>query len=240
LLRRIQPFGRLSLTLQYLMLTGLPSRLHSVELRFKMRNSAIALAGLATLLQFGSVIGTKAEIVYSYTGNPFNSFSSYYSTTYSPSDEVTGSFSVSTPLAPNLVFAIVQPDAWSFSDGVGTISNTSGGSINDAQNGFFIYTDALGNIISWTVDVTGGTAGLYRDIRTDTDPDTSGGSGHDTGEIGANGNYSFGFSFYAPGVWTEVAPAVPEPSTWAMMLLGFAGIGFMAYHRKSKSALMAA
>jgi hypothetical protein len=32
-----------------------------------------------------------------------------------------------------------------------------------------------------------------------------------------------------------VAPdmsAVPEPTTWAMMLLGFAGIGFMAYRRK--------
>jgi len=33
---------------------------------------------------------------------------------------------------------------------------------------------------------------------------------------------------------------VPEPSTWAMMILGFAGIGFMAYRRKSKPALMAA
>jgi hypothetical protein len=34
--------------------------------------------------------------------------------------------------------------------------------------------------------------------------------------------------------------AVPEPSTWAMMILGFAGIGFMAYRRKSKPALLAA
>ena len=34
--------------------------------------------------------------------------------------------------------------------------------------------------------------------------------------------------------------AVPEPSTWAMMILGFASVGFMAYRRKSKSALMAA
>jgi hypothetical protein len=25
---------------------------------------------------------------------------------------------------------------------------------------------------------------------------------------------------------------VPEPSTWAMLLIGFAGIGFMAYRRK--------
>lgn len=31
--------------------------------------------------------------------------------------------------------------------------------------------------------------------------------------------------------------AVPEPSTWAMMILGFAGVGFMAYRRKSKPAL---
>jgi hypothetical protein len=34
--------------------------------------------------------------------------------------------------------------------------------------------------------------------------------------------------------------AVPEPSTWAMMILGFCGLGFMAYRRKSKPALMAA
>ena len=34
--------------------------------------------------------------------------------------------------------------------------------------------------------------------------------------------------------------AVPEPSTWAMMILGFAGLGFMANRRKSKPALMVA
>jgi hypothetical protein len=36
------------------------------------------------------------------------------------------------------------------------------------------------------------------------------------------------------------ASAVPEPATWAMLLLGFAGIGFMAYRRKATPALMAA
>ena len=36
-------------------------------------------------------------------------------------------------------------------------------------------------------------------------------------------------------------PPVPEPSTWAMMILGFAGVGFMAYRRKrSGNALTAA
>jgi Protein of unknown function (DUF642)/PEP-CTERM motif len=29
-----------------------------------------------------------------------------------------------------------------------------------------------------------------------------------------------------------ITPGVPEPSTWAMMILGFMGVGFMAYRRK--------
>jgi predicted small secreted protein len=39
---------------------------------------------------------------------------------------------------------------------------------------------------------------------------------------------------------TGTVSAVPEPSTWAMMILGFAGVGFMAYRQKSKPALMVA
>jgi hypothetical protein len=31
--------------------------------------------------------------------------------------------------------------------------------------------------------------------------------------------------------FAPVTPAVPEPSTWAMMLAGFAGLGFMGYRR---------
>jgi hypothetical protein len=31
----------------------------------------------------------------------------------------------------------------------------------------------------------------------------------------------------------NVAP-VPEPATWAMMILGFAGVGFLAYRRKNQ------
>lgn len=37
-----------------------------------------------------------------------------------------------------------------------------------------------------------------------------------------------------------IAPPVPEASTWAMMILGFAGIGFLAYRRNSKATVMAA
>jgi hypothetical protein len=47
----------------------------------------------------------------------------------------------------------------------------------------------------------------------------------------STGPTAFEFAFTA---------GVPESSTWAMLLLGFAGLGFMAYRRKSKPALMAA
>jgi PEP-CTERM motif len=68
---------------------------------------------------------------------------------------------------------------------------------------------------------------------------------------GDNGNADFGLNIGPSGlnvhtVASEVqltvdgVGAVPEPSTWAMMILGFAGVGFMAYRRKSKPALMAA
>jgi hypothetical protein len=39
-------------------------------------------------------------------------------------------------------------------------------------------------------------------------------------------------------IGTGFASAVPEPATWAMMVLGFLGLGFMAYRQKSKPALM--
>jgi len=45
------------------------------------------------------------------------------------------------------------------------------------------------------------------------------------------------FTADAPGFLTA---SVPETSTWAMMILGFCGLGLMAYRRKSKPALMAA
>jgi len=40
----------------------------------------------------------------------------------------------------------------------------------------------------------------------------------------ADGSGGFGFDFALGG-------AVPEPSTWAMMLLGFAGLGYAGYRR---------
>jgi hypothetical protein len=43
---------------------------------------------------------------------------------------------------------------------------------------------------------------------------------------------TIGSSFAFPFTDLSVTTAVPEPSTWAMMILGFFGVGFMAYRRK--------
>lgn len=50
--------------------------------------------------------------------------------------------------------------------------------------------------------------------------------------LGTNGNSGvIGSEFSGVKIEQQVA-AVPEPATWAMMLLGFSGIGFLAYRRK--------
>ena len=56
-----------------------------------------------------------------------------------------------------------------------------------------------------------------------------GGAGGTAPNHGAGGG---GGSF----VWIVSAPVVPEPSTWARMLAGFAGLGFLGYGQRQKLA----
>jgi hypothetical protein len=50
--------------------------------------------------------------------------------------------------------------------------------------------------------------------------------------------YDSGLAFAGVTVdGTPVTGAVPEPSTWAMIILGFAGVGYMSYRRRKQPAL---
>jgi hypothetical protein len=40
--------------------------------------------------------------------------------------------------------------------------------------------------------------------------------------------------------FTLVRGAVPKPSTWAMMLLGFAGLGYAGYRKAKQTAVASA
>lgn len=55
-----------------------------------------------------------------------------------------------------------------------------------------------------------------------------------------SGDPSNDFSSGFDNVVISTVNGVPEPSTWAMMILGLAVVGVMAYRRKSKPTLMAA
>jgi hypothetical protein len=128
----------------------------------------------------------------------------------------------------------------------------------DTSPGFFL--PANGSILtpSSTPIISGGPA--WSPLGVDSEACFAAGCGY-TGwiksvyEIQDAGTYQlvFGVTNYIDSHWQSglafdgvtvggraVTGAVPEPSTWAMLLLGFAGIGFMGYRRKSKSALMAA
>lgn len=54
-------------------------------------------------------------------------------------------------------------------------------------------------------------------------------SGQDIGR----GQYDLTFRTYSD---TDFHSAVPEPSTWALMILGFAGVGFLVYRRRNQLA----
>jgi hypothetical protein len=59
--------------------------------------------------------------------------------------------------------------------------------------------------------------------------------------LGPNVDLTFGYNLVAEGTGgfgfdLGVGGAVPEPSTWAMMLAGFAGLGFAGYRRRGALA----
>ena len=71
--------------------------------------------------------------------------------------------------------------------------------------------------------LAGGTNGTYNPLTgTWTNPDPT------------NSNSSRTSVMY---ITADFTAAVPEASTWAMMILGFAGVGFLAYRRQSQTSL---
>jgi len=101
----------------------------------------------------------------------------------------------------------------------------------DNQNGTFEWLSTSRPIVSPGTPFPPGNTDLQGWTRDESlDPDWL---RIGTDIVGGTGTFNFAFSI--TGV-----DAVPEPSTWAMMILGFSGVGFMAYRRKFKPALMAA
>ncbi|WP_291605906.1 PEPxxWA-CTERM sorting domain-containing protein [Bradyrhizobium sp.] len=115
------------------------------------------------------------------------------------------------------------------------------GFANEKFNGAVTFNDGNGNtqLLPYSVTVSSGSpvtfdfvySGFslppgtytpsYSYLFTYTYPGTPSGSGN-TGIVSGEG---------------AVVTAIPEPATWAMMIVGFLGVGFLAYRRSSRSAL---
>jgi hypothetical protein len=158
-----------------------------------------------------------------------------------PSAEVV----VNVQLSPGDTFALsAANDAFTFSfvgAGMGPIlglpsnftvdSSTSGSTYNGDPYG--IFTDRLAYsstapVSSLQFDFTYSGTLSASDFAASTNPNDT----HTfiSALFTADINYSVDNIVTDPPV--AVLAAVPEPSTWAMMILGFCGLGFMAYRRK--------
>lgn len=134
-------------------------------------------------------------------------------------------------------------------DGSGTITLSSAPvtGVNQVSNYYQTPTNGSGALLDLTISIGGDTFTLVQD-KNGTNPlvQFTSGTIDDITYAGtaANGDLlmmTSGFVYFTAknrdqeyGSFTAtLAPAVPEPSTWAMMILGFWGLGFMAYRRKS-------
>lgn len=101
----------------------------------------------------------------------------------------------------------------------GSVANGSNAAHNAATPNFFVsFGTFAGNVFTGTNALSGltGVIGL----------DDNGGSN--------DGDYDDLVVKFEVTERGGQGPAAPEPATWAMMLLGFAGVGFMAYRRKNR------
>jgi hypothetical protein len=170
----------------------------------------------------------KAQsFTYTYTGSAFN-FSTVnnqiqnppgtVAAPYSTSDSVTGNFTISGPI-DNLNNAIFFDNgAFSFTDGVQTLSNTNGADLFAE-----ISTDGSGNITSYSIGAQS-TADLNDFITIGSFGSPGSFGKFDTGtEIVSAGTNTFG---------TMSAPAAtPEPSSLALLGSGLAGLAIKLRRR---------
>jgi hypothetical protein len=215
----------------------------NVKWSCKMIIKSLSVARLAMFLLFASLTGfspAKANYVYdvSYasSGNAVtgdiilncNSCSVTNLDVISYSLTSTGTFPISETDPPGNAFVVgnnlsASPTSITFTP------TTSAYSILSGPTGAFVFGAASIPVYGGDGVGCGGTIGCGNPC---LDP---GGAG----SFGACSNGTLDTATTASALIIATA-AVPEPSTWAMMILGFAGLGFMAYRRKSKPAMMAA
>jgi len=210
------------------MKSGEPTLVILVKKPFLGSGLSIAIGSVAGIAM--AVLGAtsaKASVTYDYIGNDFTNVRGNYTVT----DKITGSITFATPLPANLSFPTTEyPTSFIFMDGVEAITNSSA-----LTSLFVLGTDKAGHIKQWNIELDTKTSVIDTINFKHPYPSTV----FDIVQDGiTTSSTSVGQIFEDPGRW-KVETAVPETSTWAMLILGFAGVGFMAYRRRSAALRVA-
>jgi hypothetical protein len=194
---------------------------------FGLKGIVYATTAFALAFALAPVDSARAAVVYDYEGA---ALSANAHAPFTTSDNVTGTITFATPLAANLKLQAVNVVSFSFAAGVEIMTSAI---YNPNFSRFNFSTDAAGNITAWDIVVAAGGLGQ---INIENFNSVIGPNVGDQATVGAN-NFPPGTAFalnHTAGEFT-IAAAVPEPSTWAMMILGFCGLGFVAYRRKAST-----
>jgi hypothetical protein len=144
---------------------------------------------------------------YRYTGNHFTDVSGPYTT----SMFVTAMVTLAGPLGANMPLTEVIPTAFTFSDGVQTISSTQ-----VSAHGFRFATNGSGEIIFWDLEVDFASSSiLTRDV-----PANVVDLGHTADGLARNTDI--------PGVWSQGIATPDAGSTLSLMTLTLMALGLVA------------
>jgi hypothetical protein len=171
---------------------------------------------------FALIPAAQADTTYTYSGPQFNFF---FGAVCPPNCNISGSFTVPTPLAANLNnFTLPNITPFSFSSGpdVADLANVGPGGIT-------VSTNAVGAIDLWSIDLFNYIDGFY--LSSD-----EGGADYDQFakfepnppfgvkvDGGADDTLTFPFPV---GVWTEstTPSSAPEPATVSLLIAGVVGL----------------
>lgn len=176
---------------------------------------ALGVAVAVAALIFAFEPQARANVIYTYTGNTFTKAYGAYNTT---SDRVTGYFVLGAPLAANFSLQSITPLAFSFSDGVQTITNTN---ITTTPS-FTVSTSPSGSLLNWEIAM-GDTTTPSIDTCNSTLYCTP--AVFDAGWI--DNATSAGAIVGSPGSWQ----VVPEPGSLPLFTPALLGLAFF-YRRK--------